>query len=343
MKKLRSKAWNIYKTTALESWVVGLLSGLLITGLLCLDFVVSGLSVIIVPFICLPILFAAHYSHLGVHLKQKLTFGGTLRQTFGYYKRPFNSSFGVLSSILKSIIVFLVTEVFLSLFGLQITYLINPGINDSIESMQNYFIEATSVTYEDMLNLFRMNNNALLLYVSIVMLPAFILSVGFFVYNTTRNSLGIYLRINMSNNDPNYIKMVNSRTNRFYHWKIFKSWMSLNWPMIILYFLGSIGASVAALIITQNPFIVISAAVAGGILLISFFMPFYLCNMEAIYDTFAPAYQVAAQQVNDMIKKTAEENAKRAQEEKEYFDRMLKEMEEHHKEMEDQQKDENKE
>ena len=341
MKELRNKAWDIYKTTALESWVVGLLTGLLITGLLCLDFIVPGINILMVPFVCLPILFAAHYSHLGVHLKQKLTFSGTLRQTFGYFGRPFNSSFGVMSSILKSIIVFLATELFFSLFGLQITYVINPGINDSIESMQNYLLEASTMTYEDILNLFTMNNNALLLYIAIVMLPAYILAVGFFIYNISRNSLGIYLRINMANNDPNYIKMVSRQANRFYRWKIVKSWFSLNWPMIVLFFLGSIGASIASILLTQNPFITISASVAGGVLLLAFFMPFYLCNMEAIYDTFAPAYQVAAQQVNDLIKRTAEENARRAQEEKEFFDKMLKEMEENREKADNQQNDDN--
>lgn len=335
MKELRAKAWSFYKNTALESWVVGLLTGLLITGLLCLDFVVPGINIIIFPFISLPILFAAYYSHLGVHLNQRLTFSSTMRYMFAYYRPPFNSSFGVLTSILKSLLVFLGTELVFSFFGVQLTYLINPGIEASIESFQNYLLESQFLmSYDDIMNLLIMNNNALLIYVYIVTLPAYILAIGFFIYNISRNSIGIYLRLNMAENDARYIKMVMATTNRVLPRKMFKSWMALNWPMIILYFVGAIGGAIGMVFLTKNPLIIMSGAIAGGVLLLAFYMPFYLPNMEAIYDTFSNAYRAGANKVNEMLKQTAIENAKRVQEEKEYFEKILHEMEEHVKEVE---------
>ncbi len=335
MKELRAKAWSFYKITALESWVVGLLTGLLITGLLCLDFVIPGINILIVPFISLPILFAAYYSHLGVHLNQRLTFGNTMRFIFTYYRTPFNSSFGVISSILKGLLVFLGTELLFSFFGVQLTYLINPGIEASIDSFQNYLLESSFlVSYDDLMNLLTLNNNALLIYVCIVTLPAFILGVGFFIYSISRNSIGIYLRLNMAENDARYIKMVMATTNRVLPRKMFKSWMALNWPMIVLYLLGATGGAIGMVFLTKNPLTIMSGAIAGGVLLLALFMPFYLPNMEAIYDTFSNAYRAGANKVNEMLRQTAIENAKRAQEEKEYFEKMLHDMEEHVKELE---------
>ena len=328
MKELRAKALEIYKMTVLESWVTGLLTGLLITGIICLGFLVPGINAILVPFVCLPILFAAHYSHLGVHLNQRLTFGNTVRQFFAYFRPPFNSSFGVIIAILKSLLVFVVTETFLSFFGVQITYLINPGITNSIEAVQTYLFESEEMmAYEDLINLFALNNNALLIYMCVVALPAFILAVGFFIYNICRNSIGIYLRFNIDNPNTQYIKMVMNHAHRMFRKKMFTSWMGLNWPIILLYFLGSIGATIAMAFFTVNPLTIMTASIAGGTLLISFFLPFYLPNMEAMYDTFAPIYHASSLAVNDMIKKTAEENARRAQEEKEFFEKMIRDME----------------
>lgn len=326
MKPLRQRALDIYKKTALESWLVGLLSGLLITGIICLDFILPLMVVLTIPFLCLPILFAAHVSHMGLNYNGRLTFRGTIKQIFFYFKSPFYSSFGFFSSLLKSVIVFIATEIFLSFFGQQITYFINPGINDSIQALYDYMMDFSNTSVTDIETFFTMNDNALLIYMGIVVIPAFILAVAFFIYNIARNSIGIYLRMNIPNPDHGYIKMVINDTHRRNRMLMFKAWMSLNWPGIILFFLGSIGAAIALLFYTQDPVSILVGCIGGGVFLLSFFMPFYLCNMEALYEMFAPAYQRGAENVNRMIKEAAEVNARRAQEEKEYFDRVLKDI-----------------
>lgn len=328
IKHLRQKALDIYKQTWLESWLVGLLSGLLITGIICLDFILPLMVVLTIPFLCLPILFAAHVSHMGLNFNGRLTFRGTIKQIFFYFRSPFYSSFGFFSSLLKSLAVFVITEVFLSFFGQQLTYLINPGINDSIQALYDYLTDLSDPVVMDIETFFTMNDYALLIYMSIVVVPAFILAVAFFIYNISRNSIGIYLRMNIPNPDHGYVKMVQNETHRRNRMPMFKAWMSLNWPGILLFFLGSIGAAIALTLLTHNPINILVGCIAGGALLLSFFMPFYLCNMEAIYEMFAPSYQRGAEYVNHMIKEAAEVNARRAQEEKEYFDRLLRDIEE---------------
>ena len=327
MKELRKQALELYKETALESWIIGLLSGLLIAGLVALCFLSPILALLVVPFICMPLFFSMHSSHTFLHVDQRLTFTGTMRQFFLYFTRPFNSSFSFISSLFKSLLAFVATEAFISLFGIQITYLINPGINDSIQAFQNYLTELSDFSIEEFDYLMSMNNYALSTYITIVMVPSTIISVGFFLYFVMNNSINLYLRLTSSVDNFVLLKAAQNHAKRMNRGRLFKSWMSLNWPLIPLYLVGAIGGSVGFGFISKDPAIIATAGVVSGLILISFYLPFYLCNMEALFENMLPSYRNAIDYVTKMAKQAAEDNARKAREEEEYFQRIVENME----------------
>ncbi len=329
MSNLKQDAKQIYKQTWIESWVIGFLSGLLIVGFVSLGFLLPGIGFLLTPLVCLPILFSAQLSHMSIHYNGKITFTNALKQFFIYFTHPFNSSFSFFKSLLKALLVFLATELFLSIFASQILYLFNTDLEDSVVILEEYISDLSTFSMDGFLEILALNDYALLTYFKIAILPAYILAVAYFVYNILRNATNIFPRMNIQTDNIAFLKAVINHENRFNRRAMFKAWMSLNWPGIILYFVGSIGATVASFFFTNNPFMYLTVSVVGGLLMLCFYLPFYLCNQEALYNYFAPAYKVSADKVSEMAKQAALENARRAQEQKEYFDDLLKEMEKH--------------
>ena len=339
MSPIRKRAREIYRKTMLESWLIGLLTGLLITGLLALNILAPGTFLIIIPLLCLPLMFAAHVVH--IHAKTNtITFMDTLRGFTSYFVRPFNSTFSFFMSLLKSVGVFFALEITLSFIGQPVTFLINHGINDSLEQV-NALMSSEAITWNDLLNVIYANNYALLIYLCIVLIPAFVFAFIAFIYFASRSSQSLYLRLRYRDGNPQFIKYVHSyfiATNRG---RTIKDYLSLNWPLYVLLLLGAIGGTVGMSFLNKDPLKLIAAAFTGAALFATFFLPFYLCNHEAIGECYMKDYEDSINHVNEMITKSMEMQMARTKEEQERLQEALTKAREQMKEENNAQEEEN--
>ena len=308
MSIIRQSSFNLYKKTVVESWSIGLLTGLLIAGFIALGFLYLPIVFFAIPLLCLPALFAAHLSHFGLRFAPDITFSKAARQFLAYYRSPFNSSFGFFSSLLKSFLVFLAAQFIFAGIGYYIAQAINPGVIDSMNRFMDLSANATEISAEALNEVLYANNNALLLYIGIAEIPSFVVAFMFFTYFISRNSIGIFLRVNIPSNNPQFIKYVQSYTNRQHRGRMLKDYWSLNWPLYLLMIIGAAGGAIGFSFLTNSPEYSLVAALSGAVLLSSFFLPFYLNNMEAIYDKYREAYNSNVQVVTQMIMTSIETN-----------------------------------
>ena len=315
MSPIRKKAKEIYRKTMLESWLIGVLTGLLITGLIALNLLAPGTLFIIFPLVCLPLIFSAHVVHIHSRSGNTITFTDSLKGYVSFFRRPFNSTFAFFFSLLKAIAVFFIIELTMSFIAQPIMLLFNDSLNQSLEQLNN-LMSAESITWNDVLDVFYANNNALLIYFCIVAVPSFSIAFIAFIYFISRSSQSLYIRLRYPNGNPQMLKYVHNyfiMTNRG---RAFRDYWALNWPLYLLLVLGASGGAVGFSFITKDPIKLIAAALTGACLLATFFAPFYLCHHEAIGEQYQKDYEDAINHVNEMVMKNMEaqmEAAKRQQ------------------------------
>ena len=334
MNPLRQKAKDIYRQTALESWLIGVLTGLLITGLVALNILVPASIFIVFPLVCLPLLFAAHMSHLQLKSGQQITFGNNMKNYAGFFHRPYNSTFSFLMSLLKAVGVFFVIELTMSFIGQPITMIFNSGINDSIETLNN-LLGSEGVTLNDIYDVFYMNNYALLIYFCIVILPAFALAFIAFIFFISRSSTSLYLRIRFPNANPQMLKYVQTYFFAMNRGRTLKDYWSLNWPMYVLLLLGAIGGAIGFSFISKDPIKLVGATLTGSLLLTIPFLPFYLCNMEAIGESYREDYDITINKINEAAVRNMEARMQQEKELQAKMEEMMNQVKQENQENQD--------
>ena len=327
MSPIRKKAREIYRQTMLESWLIGVLTGLLITGLIALNLLAPGTLFIIVPLVCLPLMFSAHVVHLHSRSGQTITFTDNLKSYAAWFRRPFNSTFSFFFSLLKAVAVFFVLELTLSFIAQPILLVFNNGLNDSMEQL-NALMTSETLTWDDVLKVFYANDNALLIYFCIIMVPAFGIAFIAFIYFCSRSSQSIYLRLRYPNGNPQMLKYVHNyfiMTNRG---RAFGNYWAMNWPLYVLLVVGATGGAIGFSFISKDPVKLIAAALTGACFLGTFFLPFYLCNHEAIGEHYQKDYEDAINHVNEMVMKNMEAQVEVARAQQKAMEEALKHQQE---------------
>lgn len=308
MSTIRQSASDIYRKTTLESWIIGLLSGFLVSGLIGLGFLSFLLTLVAVPLICLPIIFAAHLSHYGARFGRELTFTGMMKQFALYFRRPFSSSFSFFPSFLKALITFFIAQTIFAVIGFYIVSYINPNLMDSMNQFLEVYNNSVDMTLDTLDELLLANDGALLLFVAVSEIPAFTVAFMVFAYFASRSSVGVFIRLNTPSNNTQFIRVVQADATRRNRRAMMKDYWSLNWPLFVLMLLGAAGGGIGFSFINSQPEICLAAALTGGSLLASFFLPFYLNNMEAIYEKYREEFNLSVKNISRMIMTSIESN-----------------------------------
>ena len=325
MSTIRQSAIEIYKKTTLESWIIGLLSGFLVSGLIGLGFLSFLLTLVAVPLVCLPIIFAAHLSHYGVRFGKEITFSSALRQFALYFRRPFSSSFSFFPSFLKALITFFIAQTIFAAVGYYIALAIKPGLTDSMNQFLEVYSNSVDMTLDTLDELLLANDGALLFFVAISEIPAFAIAFLVFAYFASRSSVGIYIRLNTPSNNTQFIRVVQADATRRNRGAMFKDYWSLNWPLFVLMLLGAAGGGIGFYFINNEPELCLAAALTGGSLLASFFLPFYLNNIEAIYEKYREEFNYSVKNISRMIMTSIESNIQENIDEMEKLKKQLEE------------------
>lgn len=304
VKQARHIALAKYKKHKLTSWIIGVAFSLFSAAVISLNFLVTGISMITIPLLVLPFFFACVVLDTGYQEGLDLTFPNFLRSFALYFRRPFNGSFSVIRSFLKSLLVF-VGALIVSSFVWELIYEAKFGdefiaqVNALAESL--YSMEADIERFYSIL----LEDDAMLMnfYMSVIEGPMY-LSIFFFVYLTAKESVSIFLRLKMPKSNSSMVKTIYNRAIQKNRKEFYKLFWGLNWPYYLLLLLGFVGGGLFITFTEWDPFRSITLSTMIGFFLAGFFLPFFISNNCTIHEYFEPKYNDAMNDiVNDIIRR----------------------------------------
>ena len=294
-------AFGRFKKNALSYVAVGILCGLFMALLAMFSFLDGAISLLTIPFLALPFLFACFIACYYLEINQPITASAFFHYYFGYFRPQFRGTFKGIKYFLLSLAVYC--------GGLMISYLVFCYIfyrmygNTFQSSLEALIIEYmnSSVTYETILSALEENNGMLLTFFSYVTAFPIIPSFIFFIYGISFSSISLYYRANIMAAAPSLIRLgINNAYLNSGH-QMRKDWFKLNWAMLVL---PLVGATVAALIyfgLVNNPSFLSPMIVLGCVTLLIFFLPFYFPNMEVIYHRYENSFKEGNKKAIEMV------------------------------------------
>lgn len=336
--KLIKHAYKTYKIAPLSSWILGLTTGILMSAVIALDLLVPCLSVLTFPFLILPMVFSATFQHIIFKTNGQLTVGSSVRSFGLYYRREFNSSFGFLFSLLKSIILFFTVEMLVSFVLSYILQTTNPAFSESVENLY-VTLESGDLTLENLNEILYAHGDVLFNYMCSVLFPAIFLAILFLIYNLSRNSLMIYYRLNLKGVNGRFVAMVYRDTVRRNRMRMLGDYFKLNWPLYLLLVAGFVGGILGGYFWKKDLITMLSLGLLGGTFLSSFFLPFYFGNQEALFDFYANEINISSNNVTKYMLMSLQSNIDLSVEEKERLEKALNDMQDP---LEDHKPDDNK-
>ena len=280
---LRVVSFNRFKKNISSYLAVGIMCGLFLILVASLNFIDPLVSIVCIPIIVLPVLFASHISCYFLEAKQRITIGAFGRYFVGFFRGQFRGSFRGIVAFFKSLGIYIVALI-VAYFVLYYVFANHYGdlfiasFNDLIE-----VYSASDTTYDDLFNVLYANDGMLLTFINYVASFPIPLTLSSFIYFISVSSISIYYRTNVNGVTGSLIRIGVNKTYSRYGLKIQGDWFKLNWPMIVLSLLGSIGGIILTIFLIKNVEFMFPVSVIGSVILLVFFLPFYFANMEAIY------------------------------------------------------------
>mgnify|MGYP004449253897 FL=1 len=290
VKQARSLALSKYKKHKLNSWIVGIACGLFSAAVISLNFLFEEISLLTVPLLVLPFVFACCVFDVGYQDGLDLTFTNFLRAFLSYFKNPFHGSFNVMRSFFKSALIFLICflvsswicfYVFQNIYG-------NEFLDLYAQIVEYLYAGETDMEIID--SIFLSNNGLLMNFILTTIAGPLYLSIMFFVYMTSKNSVSIYLRLKMPKSNSTMVGNVFRRTYLRYREDFRKLYWGLNWPYYLLLLIGFIAGGLLIGFISWDPFRSITCGAMIGFGMTSFFYPFFFSNNLVIHEFLEPRY-----------------------------------------------------
>lgn len=322
VKELRRNAINKYKSHKLESWLLGLFAGLFCAAIVLINLLVPWLTFITVPLLILPFIFGCTVIHEALKEGMELTFTNFFKYIMVFFRSPFNHSYNLISSFLKSLLIFLLSELIAvniayGVFSHQYGELFVNAINE-LDSL----IEANA-EIEVILSAFEANDNLLINYFLAALEPSLLISIFCFIFFLGKESVSIYLRIIMSKSNPSFIRSVYRRGIRDHFSEFYKAYIGLNWPLYVLLAIGFVGGALFVDFTKLGAMNGVTLGVVFGFVLSGFFYPFYFANNVSLYESFEPYFKQSTKDcIQDMLRKM-EYFTDISPEEKEKFTQMM--------------------
>lgn len=297
---LRSK--EIYRAHPLNSWVLGISLALFIAAVVAIDFIYPGLFYLFIPLLVLPFLFAFMMLNYSLSIKDEVSAKNTFRLFGIYFTRPFRSSFRVILSFFKMIIVQFVFT--LVLFGiLYFSYsgyygdVFNENFTGLINTFTNQTTMSTSAYNTAIEGYLSANGNMLQNFTYALIIPSDFVAVIVFCFLISIESFSIYARLSLPQSTQVFVRTSVKRAIKKQKNNFYGSYLALNWPLFVLLVVGMIGGSLAMLFLFNNVNYASIVGVICGFILTSFFLPFYFNNMQSLYSLLEPDVKASSQEL----------------------------------------------
>ena len=283
---LYSTSFSRFKKNSASYIAVGAFCGLFFILAATLSFVDVSFAILAVPLVVFPFMFASQVACYYLEANQPITMSAVSRYFFGFFNPQFRSSYRGIKSFLTSLAVYFgsMIVIYLILYSIYSkTY--GETFTAAFSNVVRVYSE-TNTTYEDLLREFNANDGLLLtffIYVSTLPIP---LAVVWFIYSVSFNSISVYYRLNVRGGTASLIRLAINETYARCRGKMRADWFKLNWPTLVLSFLGSVGGALIAYFIIKDINFFPALVVLGSVILLLFFLPFYFSNMEVIYSRY---------------------------------------------------------
>lgn len=290
-KALKNRRNQIRKTNRMDEWTLAIVGGLLLAALAMVAvFDTFFLFILIVPLLILPVFYSFHILHTGIASGKRLTFKNTLRFFSLYFKKPNNSSFSFLSSLLKTLIAFFILNFFITIITSVIYYNLYPELVKQF--MDEFLYGITNGDYDKLRAFINENQEFYVTFTLIIELSSFFLASFVFFHSISFNSLSIYLRLFMKSSPELFVSSVFKYTIKRNKKAILKDYFYLVWPIYLLFATGlGVGTYLLTLYTTNDSFIIV-VALSCGIFLSSLYFPFYFSSKEAIFEKYHTIFQL---------------------------------------------------
>ena len=287
IKEAFARSKKYYLAHPLNSWVLGITCAFFFAALYGFDLVIPGLSYVAIPILGIPFFFAAILTHFQLKTNNEVRTRNFFRFVAVYFTRPFRSSFRVLISFFKSIVVDIVfTIVLFIIVYLFFTNNYGDNFNNNFvgffESITNTSL--TTVAYNDAIQGYlSANNDMLYVFFNLIFIPSSFLSSLAFIYFISLESFSVFVRLNVPQNPPEFIRIAVKEAIKKQGRSFYGTYFGLNWPLFLLLIIGFVGGLTISLQFIGDVALASNIAMISGLGLTSLFVPFYFSNMEAIY------------------------------------------------------------
>ncbi|HPY80078.1 MAG TPA: hypothetical protein PLY58_03740 [Bacilli bacterium] len=307
IKEAFSRSQKIYSAHPLNSWVLGVACAIFLAAICGFDLAFPGLDIIVIPLFGIPFVFATIISHFQLRMNNEVRTRSFFRLFAVYFTRPFRSSFQVLFSFFKSIIAFFLATGLL--FG--ITYLIfannfgsafTTNINGFFNVFSNPGAYENTDTYNAALQVFlQANGDMLYIFFDIVFVPPVFISALVFIYFVSVESISIFARLYFPQNPSPMIRSAVKQSMKRQRKSFYSAYFGMNWPIFALFVTGAIGGFFASFYLTGDSSFSSSIGLMGGLVLMAFYAPFYLANMEIIYSILEGNIRLISKEMTQQI------------------------------------------
>ena len=321
---LNAESIKRFKNSMGSYLAVGILCGLFLVLVSLLSFIDITIFIIGIAVLGFPFLFASYISCYFLEANQQITIGAFFRYFIGFFRPQFRGSFRGIVSFLKSLAVYFISLVILYL----ILYIVfnNTYGGVFIESLKNLVAYYTAgATYEELMLILAENDGLLLTFMTYVSGFPIILALTFFIYTTSFNSLSVYYRINVTMGSSSLLRLGVANTYARYRRSIRKDWLKLNWLILVLPILGAGVGALIYFLILKDPFFLVPSLVAGALLFLMFFLPFYFPNMEVLYHRYEGVFKEGHKMAVDMILSRIQTSIELSEEEKRSLEESFRE------------------
>ena len=284
---LRSSSFNRFKTNLSSYIAVGIMCGLFLILSMIFAFIDPALLIIAVPLLAMPFLFASHIACYYLELDQPINMSAYFRYFVGFFRGQFRGSFRGIISFLKSLAFYFVS-VFIAAIILFLVFRAYYGETfiNAYRSLINQYSATQDYTYEDIWNTLNENNGLLLTFIIYVTVLGIPLTMLAFIYYISFSSLSIYYRAGVTVAAPPLLKMSVSNTYALHRHEMRKDWFKLNWPMLVLSFVGMLAGAAIDIFLVRRVDLLPGFVIVGGVVFLMFYLPLYFVNMETIYKKY---------------------------------------------------------
>ena len=194
-----------------------------------------------------------------------------------------------------------------------------------VDAMNTFYslIEDSSFNMNDLNNVLTMNNYVLLNYACIVLFPSIYAAIIFFIYKITRYAITIYLRSSLGEVNNRFVSYVFRNVTHNNMKKTLRSYFSLHWPLFVLLIIGLVGGTVGGFFIRQDVLFVMTFAIVSASLLVTFYLPFYFSNQEALFTYFDNDFQKGIINITNKLLVDIQKNIDLSNEEKEELEKKI--------------------